>query len=209
MSRIDSLSIWLTVVGIVVTAASGTTHAQTSFTSRSAAVASPRPAIAQTAAASAEAQGKNVRVTTMDGDRRTGKLVSLSDSQVVLMVDRQRVPTPLGEVRRVEKVSHHKLIGGLLGAGAGFAIAYSAGHQTGYCIETCLMTGIVYGVPIGIGVGVGIGAIINAAKADENLIYQTPGPPGLVSVAPILSPRRQGVALKCAGDEPFADNLME
>jgi hypothetical protein len=48
---------------------------------------------------------------------------------------------------------------------------------------------------MGAAIGAGIGAIINAARADGNLVYQAPGKSSSVSLSPILSPRRQGIAL--------------
>jgi hypothetical protein len=51
------------------------------------------------------------------------------------------------------------------------------------------------GAGIGAGVGAGIGALSNASLRDQHLLYLAPGSSGSVNVAPILSPRRQGVAL--------------
>jgi hypothetical protein len=138
----------------------------------------------------ASAQGKEVRITAMDGSRRKGKLVSLSASEVVFQDDGRSLTMGLGDVRKVERISRHVREGLLIGALGGILVGNAMDDSCDDCgFEQYL------GLGVGAGIGAGVGAILNAASAYRNLIYQAPESSVSVSVAPMLSPRRAGLAL--------------
>jgi hypothetical protein len=84
---------------------------------------SSTPAMAQ--ALQNSAVGKEVRVTLRDDVRITGKLITLTNSDVVIRQKRNSNDTrqPLANVRVVETVSHATRNFALIGAGAGLVIA--------------------------------------------------------------------------------------
>ena len=140
-------------------------------------------ASAQSTASSAE--GKVVRITLMDGTARTGRLVALSSSEVSL----ERESVPLGNVRKVERVSR--------GLRKGFYIGLLA-------VPTMLLLRAPLDLPsdwtanlmaAGVGAGVGIGAIVQAANSHREPIYVASQPSPAVTVTPFLSSRRRGVAV--------------
>ena len=152
------------------------------------------PAIGAAQTSREAAIGKEVRVIGVDGSRGQGRLVSLSIADVVFQQEGKDVLIPLAQVSQVEKVSHRVRNGAVFGAIAGLvtglAIYCGGGDETG-----CWPQGIALIAGLGAGAGTGIGAMVHAANAPSNLLYQTPATPGSVSVSPILSPRRRGVAL--------------
>jgi hypothetical protein len=140
------------------------------------------------------AEGKEVRVTTVDGVKRTGRLVTLSDAGVVFRTTANDVAISLPDIRKVERVSHGVLNGALIGAipaGALWFLLSIKGCDD--CYEARAGVSILSGVAVG--AGAGIGALVNAARADRHLIYEAPGPKSSIRVKPILLPQRQGIAL--------------
>ena len=75
-----------------------------------------------------DAVGRKVRVVATDGSRATGRVVSLSDTEVVIRRDGNEQRLALSKVERVERVRHHArnlavwgalagaVVGGLVGA---------------------------------------------------------------------------------------------
>ena len=194
MTRVDWTS--LSLFALVAAAASLMAPAASAQTG-----AAPRSPASDSRVASA--QGKDVRVTTMDGSRRTGKLVSLSASEVVFRQEGKDVSVPLEKVRKIERVSrgvrNGVLVGVLVGTLGGTLAANSWLSESG-CPPDCVteegrLLSAGMGASIGAGIGAGIGALINSGARDRNLLYLAPGSSGTVSVAPIMSQRRQGVAL--------------
>jgi hypothetical protein len=141
-------------------------------------------------------EGKEVRLTGMDGVKRTGKLVSLSSSAVVIRAKGQDVSIPLNEVHKVEKVAHHDRIGAAIGA-AWAAIGWMAIAATRDTCGDCEdgPNAMMLLTPIYVGAGAGIGAMINAATRGRHLLYLAPESSGSVSVAPIVGPKRAGVGV--------------
>ena len=121
----------------------------------------------------ASAQGKEVRIMAMDGSRQTGTLVSLSASDVVFRRNGKDISIPLGQVRRIEKVSHNLRNGALLGLGLGVVAGVTPGFNAyrgdlGYELGTLVDAGVFAGI------GAGIGAIVKFATARNNVLYQVP-----------------------------------
>jgi hypothetical protein len=135
-----------------------------------------------------------VRVIANTGVRREGYLVSLTDSEVVLEQQGQSLTIPLGEVRRVEKATHRVRNGLAWGAIGGYVIGYVAscgGGDEGHCWPE--MGAMVAG--IGAAAGAATGLFQNRSKRTQDSIYERPGTAASLTVAPLLSPRRTGVAL--------------
>ena len=144
----------------------------------------PVPASGQTSPGSrasdgriASAQGKEVRITAMDGARQTGRLVSLSAADVAFRRNGQDTSIPLGQVCRIEKVSHGLRNGALLGLGLGVALGVTPGFNAyrgdlGYQLGTLVDAGVFAGI------GAGIGAMVNIANARSNVLYQAPATSG-------------------------------
>jgi hypothetical protein len=142
-------------------------------------------ATASAQSAASAAQGKVVRITFMDGTARTGRLVALSPTEVIL----QRESVPLGDVRKVERVSR--------GLRNGFYIGLLA-------VPTMMFLRAPLDLPsewvanlmaAGVGAGVGIGAIVQAANSRGEPLYVASQPSPAVTVTPFLSNRRHGVAV--------------
>lgn len=144
----------------------------------------PVPASGQTSPGSrasdgriASAEGKEVRVTAMDGSRQTGKLVALSAADVAFRRNGRDISIPLGQVCRIEKVSHGLRNGALLGLGLGVVLGVTPGFNAyrgdlGYGLGTLVDAGVFAGI------GAGIGAMVNIANARSNVLYQAPATSG-------------------------------
>jgi len=141
------------------------------------------------------AEGKEVRVTTVDGVRRTGMLMTFSDTGIVLRITTGKdVTVSLPDIRKVERVSHGVRIGALIGsipAGALWVLLSFKGCDD--CNEA--RGGISLMSAVAVGAGAGIGALVNAANADRNVIYEASAAKRSIGVTPILLPRRQAVVL--------------
>ncbi len=150
--------------------------------------------LAQSPAARATlAEGKEIRVTRVTGGTQTGVLVSLSDSAVALRSHGAEITVPLFQVQRVERVSHGVRYGAIIGGLAAAGLVWVPFLVTGCddCEEVRNVGSLLTGAAIG--VGAGVGALVNAAKADHNLIFEAAGA-SRVSIAPILTTRRRGAA---------------
>ena len=125
----------------------------------------------------ASAQGKEVRITAKNSSRQTGKLVSLSAADVAFRRNGQDISIPLGQVCRIEKVSHGLRNGALLGLGLGVVLGVTPGFNAyrgdlGYQLGTLVDAGVFAGI------GAGIGAIVNIANARGQVLYQAPATSG-------------------------------
>lgn len=143
----------------------------------------------------ARALGADVRVAFSRGERN-GILVSLSASEVVLRTREGDAAIPLAEVQMIRKTSHrvrNGAVGGfLMGAALGVVrAAVGPPIDVPDALSPILFASIFGG--IGAAVGAGIGGGLNAARADHDVIYDSSRP--TVLVAPLLSPRRAGIAL--------------
>ncbi len=179
MIRIASTS--RSIVALAVTVASlisATARAQ------SAPGASPEPSAPQIASA----HGKEVRVTSMNGGRRKGRLVSLSTSEVVFSEHGENVSMALGEVRKVETVHHMARNAAIAGAVGGFIVGCKGCGED----SSKAVTGAVFG-GIGAGAGAIIGALISMAAADRHVVYAASTPS--VRIVPMITPTRSEVSL--------------
>jgi hypothetical protein len=142
------------------------------------------------------AVGTQVRVTFSDRSKRKGTLVSLSASGVVLRTGDGEAVIPLAQVWKVDKTSHRVRKGAGIGllAGLGFgALMWAIAPCEGECPQGADVLGVAIMAGIGAGVGALIGGGKNLASADRDAIYDAGR--STVHVAPILSPRRAGLAM--------------
>jgi hypothetical protein len=160
------------------------------------AVGGVRVALRTRAAAAQQNQppGPRVRVIGADRSRREGDLVSLGSSEVVILQDGRNVSIPLTGVRRVEKVTHRVRNGAIWGAIGGYVIGYVASCGGGD-EEDCWPEIGAMVAGMGAAAGAATGAFENMANRERDVLYDARGSSASLNVAPILSPRRTGVAL--------------
>lgn len=107
------------------------------------------------------AERPEVRVTATDGSRRTGRLVALSATDVVVRRGGVDDRVPLSEVRRVETVTRRvrsgALFGGISGSLVGFAIGAARAPSTDMGASGHSLLGGLWGT----GVGALLGALMN------------------------------------------------
>ena len=150
------------------------------------------PPIASPPRNPAASRGKQVRLTLTNGIRHTGRLVSFSATEVVILGDNELVRTPLTEVRKLEKTGYGGVIKGTLaGAAAGTYVGYAIGESSSP--EDWLQPTLIFS-SVGAGIGAGIGIVIDAARSGRNLIYETPGRRSIVAT-PLVSPTHAGAAV--------------
>jgi hypothetical protein len=144
------------------------------------------------------ALGKTVHVTEADGTKRTGRLASLTEAGVTLQEKGQDVTVPLARVRKVEKVAHGVRWGVIGGAAAGAVYGYGVTEEDLSGSSREVVGAIILG-GIGAAAGAGVGALINRARRDGNLLYESGSTTRTVSVAPLLDPSGAiGVSLRAS-----------
>jgi hypothetical protein len=111
-----------------------------------------------------------VRVSLAGGVRRTGELVSLTSSEVVVRENGQTQTFPLTRVSRVERTTHNVRNGVLWGVIIGFAAGY-LGSCGGGDEEDCWPEVGALTAGIGAGTGALIGGIANRVSARSRLLY--------------------------------------
>ena len=157
--------------------------------------ATPAERPASGVAQAAMRDGQQVRVTMRAGDKRSGRFVSLSPSELVMTRGGQREQVPLAGVRRIETVSHHARTGLLIGllGGVGMALAVCVADDN-FCGDDAPFAAValVYG-GIGGGIGAGVGAMANAATADRHLVFEGQPTPA-AQLTPILGKGKAGAA---------------
>jgi hypothetical protein len=188
LSRVAALSVALTVF------ASSMAAAQTPLSNPPSGATTQR-IVPGSPAFSRLVEGKEVRITTAAGTQHRGRVAELSGTSLTL-ADRSRTSVAFDQIVKVEKTAHRARNGALIGLLAGAAVgAWPA--KEGNCGDGCGWWPIILGMYAGIGAGVGalIGEGISSARAFDggDVIYDVHRP--IVQVAPIVSPRRAGVAL--------------
>jgi hypothetical protein len=140
--------------------------------------------------------GQEVRVTMRAGEKRSGRFVSLSPSELVIIRADKREQVPLADVRLIETVSHNARRGVLIGllGGVGMALAVCAADDN-FCGDDAGAHGLalLYG-GIGAGIGAGVGAMVNAATANRHVVFESQPRPA-AHLTPILGNGQTGAAL--------------
>jgi hypothetical protein len=146
----------------------------------------------------ADAIGRRVSVTFMDGTRVDGRLVSLSTADVVVRERRSNtaepetdVRYPLAKVRLVETRHRKALTGMFIGLAAGAALGVVAEAS---CGSECRGTTVILG-GIGAAAGAAAGGIADLATAPRHVVYAAASGSGQLAVAPIVGRRTAGVRL--------------
>ena len=145
---------------------------------------------------SAVRDGREIRVTMKADVPKSGRFVSLSATELVMIRDGKREQIPLAGVRRIETVSHHVRRGALIGLFSGFGWALAAcatddnfcGDDAGFPMLASFLGGL------GTGIGAGLGAMMNVATADSHVLYENRSAP-VANVIPILGGGKAGVAV--------------
>jgi hypothetical protein len=117
----------------------------------------------------------HVRVLSTNGILREGRLLQLTSSDAVLLLDTQTVRLPLTEVRRITRVTHGArngvLAGTLSGLGLGFWLTCaSRGQPEGGCSE---IVALMF-AGIGAGIGTAVGLLNEDARRSSNVMYAAP-----------------------------------
>lgn len=136
--------------------------------------------------------GETVTVVETSGREVTGRIETLSASQIVLSTSGGRQQWHDGDLRSIRQrrgdpLGNGALIGLGVGAGLGLAggLALDDGDDAGLVASVTL----VYG-GLGAAIGVGVDALITR----QYVIYEPSGTPrAQVRIQPLLTPRRQGV----------------
>ena len=119
-------------------------------------------------------QSSHVRVLAANGLVREGRLLSLTSSEIVLLLDSLTVTLPLRDVRRIERVTHGArngvLVGALTGLGVGMTMSCGSTGSDGGCSP--LIGVMVAG--IGAALGTAVGLIHQDARRSSNVIYAAP-----------------------------------
>jgi hypothetical protein len=139
----------------------------------------------------ADYEGRDVRVISASGARRTGRLVGVASDAVTLRAGRQDVVFPLREISRIETEPHYARNLGLIGAIGGFFAGWlgscGSGDEEDCWPEVGLLVAGIAG-----GAGAGIGAMMNSSS--RRVIYTGTPLPIEWSVRPMVVPRGAGVA---------------
>jgi hypothetical protein len=122
--------------------------------------------VTQTASAGARTEARqsaHVRVLAANGFVREGRLLSLTSSDIVLLLDSRRVTLPLRDVRRIERVTHGArngvLVGALTGLGVGMTMSCASTGSDGGCSP---LIGVMFA-----GIGAALGTAVGLIHTDE------------------------------------------
>jgi hypothetical protein len=187
----------ISVVSMAITLfAASIGSAQTQAPSAS---ATPAPIVVLSSTAfAAQVQGRKVWLTMSDGLRRKGRVKTMSSAGMTL-TGVTPAPVPFDRIERLENVTH-RVRNGAIG---GFLLVFLPATiivSVGYCEDVgCSGSGEVlaraslYG-GLGALAGAAIGAAVNAHNRTRDVLYNAPHRTTSISLAPILSPARKGIA---------------
>ena len=137
----------------------------------------------------------DVTVTRTNGVKHRGRLVALTSDAVLLHDDGRDLRLPIADVRTIDKVGHHVLVGSLVGTAFASAMWISVAMTRDTCADcedgpaaATLLT------PVAIGGGAGIGALIKLATRDGRRLYPVPARTSL-RFAPILGRGLAGASM--------------
>ena len=129
--------------------------------------------------------GDRITVTDTAGQEQTGRVVDVSPSALALLINGERLDyreEHVDTIHRTDSVENGIWFG--LGFGAGFGALLARNDVN--VGATLLML---------IGGGVGVGALLDYVKQNREIVYQSTGAAGRVTVAPVLTVDRRGVAV--------------
>jgi len=140
--------------------------------------------------------GDTVFVTDATGRQAKGEILDLSASSLTLRRGQERQEIPAAQVRTIEWQKPDSLKNGvLIGLGVGAALGFGAGAAGSQGAPGWTTVIGLIGAGSGALLGMGFDGLIPGKKM---LIYRAASgkTAALVSVTPILTPRRQGVAVR-------------
>lgn len=142
-----------------------------------------------------ETGSPEVTVTQTNGVKHRGRLVALTPDAVLLRDDGRDLRLPIADVRTVDKVGHHLLIGSLVGTALASAMWINVAMTRDTCGDcedgpaaAALLT------PVAIGGGAGIGALVKLATRDSRRLYPVPARTSL-RIAPIMGRGLAGASM--------------
>jgi len=140
--------------------------------------------------------GKQVTIWTAEGAEHQG-MFSVSDTGLVGIGRNARVSVPFDQVVKVRTVTHRTRYGALIGLAAGVALGALVPAPANCSQPNCQGASfmVLYG-GIGAGIGAALGGAVTAASRDLDVLYDARRGTKSMTVAPILSPSRKGVALR-------------
>ena len=141
--------------------------------------------------------GDTISVTDATGRELTGRIESLSQSSLSLLVAGARHDLPEREVRTIRQRRSDSLANGAkwglgIGAGLGLAggLAIASEYSEGGGVYIPILA-LVYG-----GIGAGVGAGLDALILSNQVIYfKSPGSVAKVTVSPLVTSERKGVVV--------------
>lgn len=143
--------------------------------------------------------GDTVTVTDFAGNETRGRILTLSSSSLALSVGETQRTWTSSEVRTVNQRRRASLgtgakwgffIGAGIGALAGLGAAQD-GYSGGESVGIAFLGAGLYGA-LGAGIGVGVRSLMH----ESHVVYAgRPAPQAKLTLSPILSDRRKGVAL--------------
>jgi hypothetical protein len=175
-------------IAVALVALASTASAQTAAPGTATAES---PVLPGTPAFAQLVNGQTVRVTTVDGAERQGRVTSLTSTG--MSVDGR--PVLFSQITRVGKVSHRVRTLALVGLGVGLGIGAGVYSSTDCEAPVDQGCGQIFGyAAMGVVAGAVGGAIMNHTLRDHDAIYIAAKPKTTVAFAPIVSATRKGVA---------------
>ena len=137
--------------------------------------------------------GDRMTVTDDTGRELQGELIDLSPSALSVLVDDTRYDLQETDIAAVRQRRPDSLKDGALwGFMAGAAIISGLMLSSGCSFHP---TGVLAAIGVYGGLGAGIGAGVDSAHVGSRVVYDTRGSSRRVSVAPLISRDRKGVAV--------------
>jgi small nuclear ribonucleoprotein (snRNP)-like protein len=137
-------------------------------------------------------RGKDVWVTTTDGTKQRGEIAAVTENGLIL-TGPQQASLPLDQIMTIVEVSHrlrNGVVSGLAGgASVGVLACQSWSTQAGCGRKLLGLTAI------GVGTGLAVAAVMNLDK-NRDLLHDSGRKTRTLSFAPILSPKRKGMAFR-------------
>ena len=136
--------------------------------------------------------GDVVTVTDASGHQVKGRLAGLTDTSLSLVGDNRMFAQ--GEVEAVSRHDHaHARTGALWGFGVGAGLGILVGQS--FCQYSCNPAAYAAGALLYGGLGAGIGVGISAMIPTEQLVFRSRSSTARLTVAPVVSPTSQALAV--------------
>src|SRR5688500_6214080 len=141
------------------------------FSATAPAFAGTPDADADWSAVRALTSGEKIAVRTKDGDRLKGRFESATETDINFTEDGRKVSLRRDSIARVEVGSRNRLLGALVGGGAGTGVGAAAGGYTVARTDHFGGDPLFVGMAVGAGVGAAVGAAVGLGTRYDT-IYQ-------------------------------------